>query len=141
LTLLVLDVIDPFAVDRQGNDVGRQYRSGFYWPEGTQAQQEPVFRQALQELADREGRMPVAEVEALRNFYPAEQYHQDYLDKNPRGYCHISIAKMHNVRQTAAVYREHLEAESRTVRGHPARRHRNALPQRLRQHLRAGHLC
>lgn len=97
LTLLVLDVIDPFAVDRQGNDVGRQYRSGFYWPEGTQAQQEPVFRQALQELADREGRMPVAEVEALRNFYPAEQYHQDYLDKNPGGYCHISIAKMHNV--------------------------------------------
>jgi peptide methionine sulfoxide reductase msrA/msrB len=97
LVLLFLDVIDPFTVDRQGNDVGRQYRSGLYWIEGMQSEQEGVFRLALQELAEREGRSPVVEVEALRNFFPAEQYHQDYLNKNPGGYCHISIAKIHNV--------------------------------------------
>ncbi|MFT8986964.1 MAG: peptide-methionine (S)-S-oxide reductase MsrA [Bifidobacterium psychraerophilum] len=97
LVLLFLDVIDPFAVNQQGNDVGRQYRSGLFWPEGQEGEQEPVFRQALHELEDREGRSPAVEVEALRNFYPAEGYHQDYLNKNPGGYCHISIAKIHNV--------------------------------------------
>ncbi|MCI1636066.1 peptide-methionine (R)-S-oxide reductase MsrB [Bifidobacterium sp.] len=97
LVLLFLDVIDPFAINQQGNDVGRQYRSGLYWPAHMQTEQEHVFRQALDELAQREGKTPAVEAEPLRNFYPAESYHQDYLNNNPGGYCHISIAKIQNV--------------------------------------------
>ncbi|MDF7663546.1 peptide-methionine (S)-S-oxide reductase MsrA [Bifidobacterium sp. ESL0763] len=94
LTLLFLDVIDPFSVDRQGNDTGRQYRTGMFH---TDQAQRDVYEQALQQLYVRYGRRPAVLVEPLRNFYPAEAYHQDYLDKNPGGYCHISVAKLMNV--------------------------------------------
>lgn len=79
-------VIDPTSVNRQGNDVGTQYRSGVYWDDPTD---EAVVRTALAELQT-SYRGPVAtEVGPIRGFYPAEDYHQDYLDKNPGGYCHI----------------------------------------------------
>lgn len=91
LTLLLLDMIDPFSVDRQGNDRGRQYRSGLYWEAGRRDQQEPVFRRAIRELEERTGRHPAVQVEALSNFYPAEESHQDYLIKHPDGYCHIPL--------------------------------------------------
>ena len=94
LTLLFLDVVDPFTVDQQGNDVGRQYRSGLFSLDEMQAD---VYRTALRELQAHEGQAPVVIVEPLRNFYTAETYHQDYLDKNPGGYCHISFAKIANV--------------------------------------------
>ncbi|AKV55367.1 bifunctional methionine sulfoxide reductase A/B protein [Bifidobacterium actinocoloniiforme DSM 22766] len=97
LTLLFVDVIDPFSRDRQGNDRGRQYRSGMYWEPDRRAEQEPVFRRALKQLADREGREPVVEVEELRNFYLAEESHQDYLRKHPDGYCHISADRIAGV--------------------------------------------
>ncbi|WEV72003.1 peptide-methionine (S)-S-oxide reductase MsrA [Bifidobacterium sp. ESL0790] len=96
LTLLFLDVIDPFSVDQQGNDTGRQYRSGMFY---LNDDQKAVFATALHELQAREGREPAVLVEPLRNFYPAETYHQDYLEKNPGGYCHISVAKLMNVRK------------------------------------------
>lgn len=99
LTLLLLDVIDPFSVDRQGNDRGRQYRSGLYWQEGDRVRQEPVFRKALDQLEARTGRRPAVEVDALKNFYPAEESHQDYLAKHPDGYCHIPAEAMSQVRQ------------------------------------------
>lgn len=90
LTLLFLDLIDPFSLNRQGNDRGRQYRSGLYWEENKRDQEEPVFRRALRELEERTGRHPAVEVEPLVNFYRAEESHQDYLLKHPNGYCHIS---------------------------------------------------
>lgn len=87
---LFLDTIDPFAVNRQGNDRGVQYRSGIY------VEDEADLALAASVVADTEqrlGRGPVAtEVAPLRNFCPAEEYHQDYLDKNPLGYCHIGPA-------------------------------------------------
>ncbi|WEV75835.1 peptide-methionine (S)-S-oxide reductase MsrA [Bifidobacterium sp. ESL0800] len=94
LTLLFLDVIDPFSVDRQGNDTGRQYRTAMFYLDEVQ---KAIYDKALQQLAAREGREAAVIVEPLRNFYPAEGYHQDYLDKNPGGYCHISVAKLMNV--------------------------------------------
>ncbi|WEV59930.1 peptide-methionine (S)-S-oxide reductase MsrA [Bifidobacterium sp. ESL0728] len=94
LTLLFLDVIDPFSVNQQGNDTGRQYRSAMFCLDEVQ---KAIYEKALQQLAAREGREPAVIVEPLRNFYPAETYHQDYLDKNPGGYCHIPVAKLLNV--------------------------------------------
>ncbi|WEV52536.1 peptide-methionine (S)-S-oxide reductase MsrA [Bifidobacterium sp. ESL0704] len=94
LTLLFLDVIDPFSVDRQGNDTGRQYRTAMFYLDEVQ---KAIYDKALQQLVTREGREAAVIVEPLRNFYPAEGYHQDYLDKNPGGYCHIPVAKLMNV--------------------------------------------
>ncbi|KAE8127464.1 peptide-methionine (S)-S-oxide reductase [Bifidobacterium tibiigranuli] len=94
LALLLLDVIDPYSVNQQGNDTGRQYRSGMFF---TSPDQQAVYDTALQQLAARNPRTPAVAVEELRNFYNAEDYHQDYLDKNPGGYCHIPLDKIFNV--------------------------------------------
>lgn len=83
---LFYEVIDPLAKDRQGNDVGRQYRTGIYYVDEEDRRRILVSLQQLQQ----EYEDPVAiEVEKLRNYYPAEAWHQKYLDKNPQGYCHI----------------------------------------------------
>ncbi|MFT8355772.1 MAG: peptide-methionine (R)-S-oxide reductase MsrB [Bifidobacterium aquikefiri] len=96
LALLFIDAIDPFSVNRQGNDRGRQYRSGIYW-NAEDSDQEQTFTQVLRELHTRFGRESAIEIGELQNFYPAEDYHQDYLDKNPGGYCHIPMKKILNV--------------------------------------------
>ncbi|MDR1186428.1 MAG: peptide-methionine (R)-S-oxide reductase MsrB [Bifidobacteriaceae bacterium] len=87
----LFEVIDPLAVDRQGNDVGRQYRTGIYWTD-------PADQVAVElELATLQRRhaAPVAvESGPLTGFVPAEDRHQRYLAKNPGGYCHISPAKL-----------------------------------------------
>lgn len=87
-----LTIIDPTSVDQQGEDRGRQYRTGVYWVDPAN---EPVVRRALEDLQaelTRQGRGRVAvEAEALRDFWPAEEYHQDYLEKNPGGYCHVDL--------------------------------------------------
>lgn len=80
LTLLFLEVIDPFSVDRQGEDSGRQYRTGMFF---TDATQQSVYIAALEQLVDRQPARPAVLVEPLRNFYPAEAHHQDYLIANP----------------------------------------------------------
>lgn len=81
--------IDPTAVNRQGNDRGTQYRSGIYWLDEADV---PAIRAAI-ERVQRAYAQPVAtEVVPLENFTLAEDYHQDYLDKNPMGYCHVNLA-------------------------------------------------
>ena len=86
LLLYYFRIIDPVSVNRQGNDVGVQYRTGIYYTDEEQLPQ-------IQQVYDRERQkvaQPLAvEVAPLRNFYRAEEYHQDYLVKNPGGYCHI----------------------------------------------------
>ena len=86
LTLLLdlyFKTIDPTSLNRQGNDRGTQYRTGIYY---TNKADMPVINQAIQVLAT-QYKSPIAiEVKPLTNFYPAENYHQDYLDKNPNGY-------------------------------------------------------
>ena len=67
LTLLFLEVIDPFSVDQQGEDRGRQYRTGMFYTDETQR---AVYVAALEQLVDRQPQRPAVLVEPLRNFYP-----------------------------------------------------------------------
>ena len=84
-----LRTIDPFSLNRQGNDVGTQYRTGIYWTDPTDAH---AAESLLMELVRKAGKQPRVEAAPLANFYPAENYHQDYLGKNPFGYCHVNLA-------------------------------------------------
>ena len=79
-------VIDPLSVNRQGHDTGIQYRTGIYFTEESQL---PDIMAVYQEEEKKAGAKLAVEVEPLANFFPAEEYHQDYLEKNPGGYCHI----------------------------------------------------
>ncbi|MCM1068140.1 MAG: peptide-methionine (S)-S-oxide reductase MsrA [Muribaculaceae bacterium] len=81
--------IDPLAVDRQGNDIGTQYRTGIYYVRESDA---PVVEAMLATLQRRYTAPLAVEYGFLDNFYPAEDYHQDYLVKNPGGYCHVDPA-------------------------------------------------
>jgi peptide methionine sulfoxide reductase msrA/msrB len=82
--------IDPTSVNRQGNDVGTQYRTGIYF---TDPSDRAVIDASVEKLQTKY-KAPVAiEVGPVENFYPAEEYHQKYLDKNPGGYCHIGKDK------------------------------------------------
>ena len=88
ILLYYFRVIDPLSVNKQGNDVGRQYRTGVYYTdEGDKAVIERVFAEQEKQL----GRKIAVESEPLRHYVLAEDYHQDYLKKNPGGYCHINV--------------------------------------------------
>ncbi len=78
--------IDPTSHNKQGNDVGTQYRTGIYYT--TASQQHDILEQVKEESHAYSAPLAV-EVTQLQNFCPAEEYHQDYLTKNPGGYCHI----------------------------------------------------
>lgn len=83
-------VIDPTSINKQGNDRGRQYRTGIYYQsEGDKA----VIEAALKKLQSQYQAPLQVEVQPLKNYVVAEDYHQDYLAKNPNGYCHIDIKK------------------------------------------------
>lgn len=81
--------IDPTSVNRQGGDVGTQYRTGIYYTDPSDL---PVIEAAVATLQRRLKDKVAIEVKPLENFYPAEEYHQDYLYKNPGGYCHVNPA-------------------------------------------------
>ena len=95
LLRLFFRIIDPVSVDRQGEDVGHQYRTGVYHQEEADA---AVVGQELAKLEARVGQPLAVEACALRHFYPAEEYHQKYLDKNPGGYCHVPWAAINAVK-------------------------------------------
>ncbi|MGP5373857.1 bifunctional peptide-methionine (S)-S-oxide reductase MsrA/peptide-methionine (R)-S-oxide reductase MsrB [Psychrobacter alimentarius] len=82
-------VVDPTSVNKQGNDRGVQYRSGVYY---TDKEDKAVIDAALKRVQSQYKRKVVVENEALDNFYLAEAYHQDYLAKNPNGYCHVDLS-------------------------------------------------
>ena len=85
-------VIDPLSVNRQGHDRGIQYRTGIYYTDEAQLPEIEAVYRAEEEKAG--AKLAVA-VEPLRNFFPAEEYHQKYLEKNPGGYCHIPREMFH----------------------------------------------
>ena len=85
-------VIDPLSVNKQGGDVGIQYRTGIYY---TSEEQLPEIEAVYREQEEKAGAKLAVELEPLRNFYSAEEYHQKYLDKNPGGYCHIPARYFH----------------------------------------------
>lgn len=83
-------VIDPVSLNQQGNDRGTQYRTGIYY---TDAAERAVITAALEREQKKYSQRIVVENMPLKHFYKAEEYHQDYLMKNPNGYCHIDIRK------------------------------------------------
>lgn len=83
-------VIDPTSLNKQGNDRGTQYRTGVYYTDTADA---VIIRDALAQEQKKYSKPLVVEHEPLQGFYEAEAYHQDYLAKNPNGYCHIDISK------------------------------------------------
>lgn len=87
LIQLYFTTIDPTSVNRQGNDRGTQYRTGIYYTDSSDI---TTIKESLAALSAHYSEPIAVECAKLINFYPAEQYHQDYLDNNPGGYCHIS---------------------------------------------------
>ncbi|MBM6992916.1 MAG: bifunctional methionine sulfoxide reductase B/A protein [Prevotella sp.] len=81
--------IDPTTLNRQGHDHGTQYRTGIYYTDKADL---PVIHSVMEQQQKRFAQPIVVEVKPLENFYKAEEYHQDYLDKNPNGYCHLPQA-------------------------------------------------
>ncbi len=80
-----LRFVDPYSVDRQGHDIGHQYRSGVYYIDDSD-------KTLIKEYFDSNLKSNYKiSIEKLENFYDAEEYHQDYLDKNPNGYCHVDL--------------------------------------------------
>lgn len=92
------EVIDPEIANRQGNDIGTQYQAGIYWPEADTDTKQEVLTKVTE--VKKQYEHFATEVGPLQNFYLAEEYHQDYLDKNPNGYCHISLSAIARIKET-----------------------------------------
>ena len=87
--------IDPVSVNQQGHDKGIQYRTGIYYEDASLL---PDIRKKYEEEKAKVGEKLAVELMPLENFYPAEEYHQKYLVKNPEGYCHIPRALLELVK-------------------------------------------
>jgi len=92
------EIIDPVSVNRQGHDVGVQYRTGIWW---TASEDAPAVTSALRGLQAVTAQPIAVESGPLVNFCLAEESHQEYLAKNPQGYCHISPAAMAHAKATS----------------------------------------
>ena len=94
---------DPTTVNRQGNDAGTQYRSGIYF---SNPEQEAVANEVIAEMSASGvySRPIVTEVVPVRNYWPAEDYHQDFFERNPaQGYCMaVAAPKVAKFRKTFA---------------------------------------
>ena len=86
-------VIDPTVKDMQGADRGTQYQTGVYYSDNADL---PVIEMLFEAEKEKYSKFFV-ELKPLECFWPAEEYHQDYLDKNPGGYCHITSDEMREV--------------------------------------------
>lgn len=81
-------IIDPTTLNRQGPDVGSQYRTGIYYLNEDDIE---IILKSKEENQKNYDKKIVTEVVPLTNYYKAEEYHQKYLKKNPNGYCHIKL--------------------------------------------------
>jgi peptide-methionine (S)-S-oxide reductase len=104
---VILDVFftlhDPRQLNRQGNDIGTQYRSAMYYRD---EEQKALFEAARDRAAEIWDGDVVTEVSPLGNFFEAEEYHQDFFAKNPnQGYClAVALPKVNKVRKSYAQY-------------------------------------
>ncbi|MBS6920653.1 MAG: peptide-methionine (R)-S-oxide reductase MsrB [Anaerococcus vaginalis] len=87
-------IIDPTSLNKQGNDRGSQYRTGIYYVDDSDKE---VIDKVMNFQAKKYSEKIVVENMKLKNFTVAEDYHQDYLKKNPNGYCHIDLSKANEV--------------------------------------------
>ncbi len=97
---LYFETIDPTSEDRQGADIGNRYRTGIYYVDNIDIE---IIEKVIKKVSRQYIRQIVVEVMPLENFYVAEDFHQNYLDKNPNGYCHIphslfALAKKANLK-------------------------------------------
>lgn len=82
-------IIDPTLLNQQGPDIGSQYRTGIYYIDKEDLETILKTKEEQKKLYDKP---IVTEIEPLKCFYEAEEYHQRYLEKNPNGYCHINLS-------------------------------------------------
>ena len=87
-------IINPLSLNKQGNDVGSQYRTGMYYVNVTD---EKILRGVMNEVEKKFNRPLVVELLPLQTYHLAEDYHQDYLKKNPGGYCHINFDSLQDI--------------------------------------------
>ena len=111
---LYFKTIDPTSLNRQGNDRGSQYRTGIYYTDKADL---TLIDSVVGALAKNYSQPLEVEIKPLENFYPAEDYHQDYLDKNPGGYCHINPALFELARKAnPSKKKEYRKADDATLR-------------------------
>ena len=82
-------IIDPISVNKQGEDIGRQYRTGIYTVD---EETNKASKEYISELQKQFDKKIAVEVDEMQNYVDAEEYHQKYLDKNPEGYCHVDLS-------------------------------------------------
>ena len=107
--------IDPLLKDRQGDDVGTRYRTGMYW---TDEEDRAVINRVYDDIQSHHDTALAVEKCQLDCFYPGEDYHQDYLVKNPEGYCHLSLSTLQMAKTYAKItktLRELSDDEKREV--------------------------
>ena len=88
-------IIDPTSVNRQGADAGTQYRTGVFYVDDADL---PVIEEQFARVRAEVGAELAVELLPLGSFWLAEEYHQDYLKKNPNGYCHVRFDSLADVR-------------------------------------------
>ncbi len=93
ILLYYFRVIDPTSVNKQGNDTGEQYRTGIYY---TSEKDLETIKSVIDEKEKEINKKVAVQVEPLKHYVLAEEYHQDYLKKNPNGYCHIDVSMANN---------------------------------------------
>lgn len=91
LTKQFFKIINPLSLNRQGNDFGSQYRSGVYYVD---EQDRPIIQTVFDEVQKDYDKKIVTELLPLNHFSMAEDYHQNYLKKNPQGYCHVNFSSL-----------------------------------------------
>ncbi len=84
-------IINPTLINRQGPDIGSQYRTGIYYIDEKDLE---IIQKSKAEQQEKYKDPIVTEIETLKVFYDGEEYHQEYLKKNPGGYCHIDLGKI-----------------------------------------------
>jgi len=84
------NIIDPTLLNRQGGDIGNQYRTGVYYVD---EKDKNIIAKYMDEVQKNYKEKIVTELLPLSSFYLAEEYHQKYLKKNPNGYCHIDLSR------------------------------------------------
>ena len=96
LLKMFFKAIDPTSLNKQGHDEGTRYRTGIYYIDSEDL---PIIEKIYVEEQKQYNEKLVVEKKPLQNFYTAEEYHQDYLDKNPNGYCHLPQALFEYARE------------------------------------------
>ena len=91
--------IEPTSVNRQGEDEGTRYRTGIYYIDPEDC---PVINEVFRQVQHGYSNPLAVEVESLRAFFPADESHQDYLEKHPDGYCHLPAALFEMARRANA---------------------------------------